>query len=387
MKPIVKLLAVTVSLGLAVPTSSCGVVELVQCIGKDQLKIFNWGSYIDPELLQAFEEEYDVCVSYTTYGSNEEAIAKLKSGEVFDIIVPSDYGIEQLVQEDYIQPIDWTRVTSVQPNDEDAETPQLANDLQVVLDKLSAGTEQKTGFDYLTYAVPYFWGSVGIVYDTTTVTLDELEDQQWNIFSNKVPGRDYAYYDTSRDAFTPALKQSGYSINTTTAAEIQEAKQWLINQKQALGSSLSYVVETVIEDMAATTTNGDPANRYDLAYMYSGDAVYAMSENSALSFFKPTVGTDIWVDGMILHKDAPQMDHAYEFINFILRPENAKTNSLYVGYSSPLEAVYTDLLANEFSDYAHAYRIQVGLNDEIYRFDPAAKRLIDDAWVEVKQAQ
>jgi spermidine/putrescine transport system substrate-binding protein len=90
---------------------------------------------------------------------------------------------------------------------------------------------------------------------------------------------------------------------------------------------------------------------------------------------------------MILHKDAPQLDHAYEFINFILRPENAKTNSLYVGYSSPLEAVYTDLLTNEFSDYAHAYRIQVGLNDEIYRFDPAAKRLIDDAWVEVKQAR
>jgi len=393
MKKLSKIVATAMLIGLAAPTlSSCGVVKVIQCIGKEQIKIFNWGAYIDPEVLTAFEEEHNVCVSYSTFNSNEEAIAKLQSGEVYDVIFPSDYAVEQLVEEDYIQTLDWDKITAVSNSlslEETGDTA-LAGGLKTLLSSLNEGDEVHEGFNFLNYAAPYFWGSVGILYDTENVTLEELEELQWDVFKTPVEGRRYAYYDSSRDGFMAALKQLGYSMNTSDQAEIDAAKQWLIQQKQALGQNLSYVGDTVIEDMAATTPDGDPANTYDLALMYSGDAVYAMSENENLAFFQPSVGTNVWVDGMVIHKNSTKVDLAYDFMNFMMSEEIATANTLYVAYSSPLEIVYETMLEDSeegFADYEGAYRVNVhGENDEIFRFDRVAKSRIDDAWVQVKQA-
>lgn len=380
-----KVLFASVLTALVVPTSSCGVAKIIRCMGKEKLNIFNWGSYIDPDIIRDFEKEFNVCVNYSTYDSNESAVLKIQMGEIYDIIIPSDYAIEQLATEGYLMEMDWSRIDNYDP------TQDLPAELAALL--LDA---KNTGFDFLKYAAPYFWGSLGIAYNTSKVSeatmLEKLELHQWDVLKNPgtIFGRNdlrIAHYDTSRDGTAPALKSLGYSLNTTSQTEVNAARDWLYQQKANVGSNLTYVLDDIIDDMANS-------NKYDLSLMYSGDALYAMQENENVGFYMPTTGTNIWVDGMIIHKDAKKVDLAYAFINFMLDYDMAEANSLYVGYSATRNDVYQYLLhgdtpgsyGGEFGEYKAAYEMVPDLanGDELFRFNQASKTMLDNMWTLVK---
>ena len=173
--------------------------------GKPTLKVYSWGEYIDTSLIPQFEREYDCKVVYETFDSNESMYTKLQSGETYDVLVPSDYMIERLIKEDALQPIDWSLV------------PNASG-----LDEAVMGEE----FDpENTYSVPFFYGTVGILYDTTVVDEKDLEDG-WNILKNEKYAGNIYMYDSERDSFMIALKALGYSMNTTNRDEIVEAYNW-----------------------------------------------------------------------------------------------------------------------------------------------------------------
>lgn len=338
--------------------SGCGVVRTIGCINKEKLALFNWGEYIDKSILSAFEAEYNVCVSMSTFDSNESAITKMKT-QSFDIIIPSDYAIEQMVKEDLIAEIDWSKITTF-----DKET-DLASGLESIL--------QAVEFDLLKYAVPYFWGNVGILYNKEVVTTAELETKEWEIFK---AGYKTAFYDSSRDGFMVALKTLGYSMNSATQSELTEAEVWLTDL--ARRKNVVFLTDEILDDMVDLT--------YDIALTYSGDAIYLMSEQSKLGFYVPASGTNVWADAMVIPKNAKDTDLAYKFINFMMTYESQQKNTEYVMYTTPRQDVYTDMIKTDSAFYAYkdAYNIVIHTNDEVFRYNTTTKAFMNDAWARVR---
>ena len=318
------------------------------------LRIFNAGEYIDPELIEAFEKENDCKVIYETFDSNESMYTKLKSGAKYDLLVPSDYMIERLIKEDMLQPVDWEMVE----NTEDLN-PQIMN---LAYDP---GNQ---------YSVPYFCGSVGILYDTTVVDEKDLDDG-WELLRNtKYKGNIYMY-DSERDSFMVALKALGYSMNTDNKDEIQEAFKWLTEQKKSM--NVVYVGDEVMDNMIS----GIKA----LAVVYSGDGAYVIAENEDMDYFEPEEGTNVWCDAMVLTKECEDTDLAYKFMSFMLDYENAKANSVFVGYTSPLLTVAHDLAETEFEGI-DAYQPGFdGPNNEVFRYqEKDIREYFADLWTKVK---
>jgi spermidine/putrescine-binding protein len=284
--------------------------------------------------------------------------------EVFDVIVPSDYAIEQLASEGLIQKLDWSKL------DINKET-DLATGLNEILTKLK---NQENGFDFLEYAVPYFWGNVGIVYDSTIEGIEtDLQTQGWDIVRNNKYS--VLYYDSSRDGFMVPLKQLGYSMNTNSDAEIAEAEAWLNEQRTTLGENkLRYVGDEVLSLISS----------YNIALVYSGDGIYIMDQNEGYDFYTPTTGTNVWADGMVIHKDSKKVDLAYKFINFAFSYESSLANTIYTGYNASNKQAFEEALAGDYADYAYIYNYTIQENDEIYRYNPEAKTKIDEAWLRVK---
>ena len=200
-KILVSILTLVLVLGLA----ACGEKG-----EKQELYVFNWGEYIDEANIAKFEKQYNCKVYYKTFDSNEEMYTAIVGGDKYDIIVPSDYMVERLIKEEMIQKLDLSQITNI--------------------GNLAAGLKSPDYDPSHEYSVPYFQGSIGIVYDTTKVTLEELEEQGWNILVNPKYAGEIYMYNADRDNFLPALKALGYSVNTTSDEEIQAAYQWLINQ-------------------------------------------------------------------------------------------------------------------------------------------------------------
>ncbi|BCR36227.1 ABC transporter substrate-binding protein [Mariniplasma anaerobium] len=345
-------------LGLFILTISL----LVGCESGPTLRLYNWGEYIDDELVYEFEDETGIKVKQIAFDSNEVALTQIKSGNQYDLVIPSEYAIEQLIEEDLIEMIDWTKITTFNRDTD------LADGLNDILTELSEGAQ---GYDILDYAIPYFWGNVGILYDTTTVDAADLTG--WDVLTNG----DYeiAFYNSSRDSFMLALKATGAnSINTPTDDEFDTAASWLGN---ALTSETYVITDEIFDAML------DPA-RYDLAVSYSGDANYLMSENENLDFFVPEEGTNIWVDAFITPKGA-NMDYAYQFMNFMLSYDSALRNTEFVGYSSPRKDVFEEVLAvgGSFADYATSYDVRQNDNDEVYRYNESLKLEMDTKWQEI----
>jgi spermidine/putrescine transport system substrate-binding protein len=335
---------------------------LVGCESGPTLRLYNWGEYIDDELVYEFEDQTGIKVKQIAFDSNEVALTQIKSGNQYDLVIPSEYAIEQLIEEDLIEMIDWTKITTF---DRDTD---LAEGLNDILTELSEGAQ---GYDLLDYAIPYFWGNVGILYDTTTVEQTDLTG--WDVLTNS----DYeiAFYNSSRDSFMLALKATGAnSINTPTDAEFETAASWL---GDALTSETYVITDEIFDAML------DPA-RYDLAVSYSGDANYLMSENENLDFFVPEEGTNIWVDAFITPKGA-NMDYAYQFMNFMLSYDSALRNTEFVGYSTPRKDVFEEVLDvdGSFEDYATSYDVRQNDNDEVYRYNESLKLEMDTKWQEI----
>lgn len=338
------------------------VVLLVSCESVPTLRLYNWGEYIDDELVAQFEEESGYKVKQIAFDSNEVAITQIKAGNQYDLVIPSDYAIEQLASESLIMQIDWSKITVFDP------TTDLADGLSSILDQVKNGTN---GFDLLEYSAPYFWGNVGILYNAETV--DSLDLDGWNTLTNT----DYkvAFYNSSRDAFMPALKTTGaLSINNPTDAEFNAAVSWL---NDALTQETDVITDEIFDAML------DPA-RYDMVVAYSGDSNYLMSENDKLDFYVPEEGTNIWVDGFVLPNGANE-ELAYAFINFMLSYDSMLQNTEFVGYSTPRKDVFDEVLSpgGSFADYSASYDVRISANDEVYRYNLALKTQMDTKWQEI----
>lgn len=330
--------------------------DAIATYGSNIVKVYNWGEYVDPEVNLAFEEKYGAKVIYDTFDSNELMYTKLQGGESYDVIVPSDYMIERLMNEDRLQPLDKERV------------PNLSN--------LADGVKGLSYDPENTYSAPYFWGSVGIVYNKEKVSLEDLEKEGYNILRDeKYKGRLYIY-DSERDSFMMALKALGYSMNTENEEELQEAYAWLNEIMENMDPEI--VTDEVIDAMV----NGNK----DLAIVYSGDAAYILSENEDMGYYLPSEGTNLWSDAMVIPKDAKNPKLANEYINFILDYEASMKNSVFVGYASSNGEVI-DVLSGEDGDFEgnEAYIPRTNYaNDEIFHYNEKTKKILSNLWTKVK---
>ena len=306
---------------------------------KKVLHVYNAGEYMDLSLLEEFQKQYNCQVVYETFESNEMMYTKLASGESYDIIIPSDYMIERLIKEEWLQPIQW--------------------DLIENKDNLMDEVMNKSYDPGNAYSVPYFWGTVGILYDTTVVDEADLADG-WNVLMNEKYKGNLYMYDSERDSFMVALKALGYSMNTHDEAQIQAAYDWLIQQRDTMDPV--YAGDDVIDNMIS----GNKA----MAIVYSGDAAYIMSENENMDYFTPPEGTNIWYDAMVITKDCVNVELAHDFINFMISDEAALANTEEVGYTSGVssafeemqQTTYRTIFNNFFSDKASVSGQSAGKN-------------------------
>ena len=318
------------------------------------LKVYNAGEYMDLSLLEDFEKEYDCTIVYETFESNEMMYTKLSSGETYDVLIPSDYMIERLIKEEYLQALDWKEI----PNKKN-----LLND--VMNQSYDPGNR---------YSCPYFWGTVGILYDKTVVDEADLKDG-WNLLCNpKYKGNIYMY-DSERDSFMIALKALGYSMNTTNEAEIEAAYQWLINQRDTMDPI--YAGDDVIDNMIS----GNKA----LAVVYSGDASYIISENPNLDYFTPEQGTNRWYDAMVITKDCSEVQLAHEFINFMISDKSALSNTEEVGYTSTVKSAFETMKEGDYAGISSYIPDTTNPNNEIFAYQqPKIKQKFAELWTKVK---
>lgn len=332
--------------------------------GKDRpfegqtLHIYNWGEYTGENIIGDFEEETGATVVMENFDSNEQMYIKVANGESYDILVPSDYMIQRLIEEDYLQKLDKSKLDC--------------------FDKLS---DAVLGLPYdpnNDYSVPYFWGTVGIVYDKTKVDIEDLEREGYNIFLDQKYKGDVYLYDSERDSFMMALKALGYSMNTENEAELNEAYEWLVECVETMDTEI--VTDEIIDNMAQ--------GRKALGLIYSGDASYVMAENEDMGYFMPETGTNIWSDAMVIPKNAKNPDLAHAFINYASDYDGAYDNSSYVGYTSANQEVLDDL-SGEGGDYEgiNAYIPRTdNENDEVFEYNADTKKIISDLWSRVKIA-
>lgn len=320
------------------------------------LRIYSPGEYIGENVIPQFEELTGARVVLELFDSNEQMYIKVANGESYDILIPSDYMIERLIKEDLLQKVDSSKLMNMDFISE--EVKGLAYD---------PGNE---------YSVPYFWGSVGIVYDTTKVSEEELLQEGYNIFLNEKYKGDIYLYDSERDSFMMALKALGYSMNTESEEELQEAYKWFETCVTTMTPEI--VTDEIIDNMAQ--------GRKALGIVYSGDAAYVMSENENMGYFEPMEGTNIWCDAMVIPSNAANVELAHEFMNYLCDYEAAFDNSDFVGYTSPNEEVM-DELYGEGGTYEgiNAYVPRSGyINDESFVFNERTRKIISNLWSKVK---
>lgn len=330
--------------------------EAVEKYGSATLKFYNWGEYIGDDVISNFENEYGVDVISEYFDSNEAMYTKLQAGDTYDVLVPSDYMIERLINEDMLQPIDKSIVTN--------------------LDSLAEGVRNLEYDPDNTYSVPYFWGTVGLVYNKNNVPQEEIEAEGYNILKNQKYKGNIYIYDSERDAFMVALKALGYSMNTENEEEINAAYEWLLEVNNTMEPS--YVTDEVIDAMA----NGNK----DIAVVYSGDAAYILSQNEDMAYFTPNEGTNLWSDAMVIPKNAENPKLANEFINYILTYDASYSNSSTVGYASSNKEVLEEMSA-EGGEYFEneAYLPRQGYEkDEIFKDNEVLRTRLSELWTKVK---
>ena len=269
-----------------------------------QVIVYNWGEYIDPEIIDLFEEETGIDVIYEEFETNEIMYPKIQSGAIaYDVVCPSDYMIQRMIENDLLAEINYDHI----PN------------LKYIGDNYMKMSRQ---FDPENkYSVPYLWGTVGILDNKKMV--DEPVDS-WGILWDKKYEDSILMQDSVRDAFAVALKYLGYSLNSTDLDELEAAKNLLIEQKPLVQA---YVIDQVRDKMIG----GEAA----LGVIYSGEALYCQQENPDLDYVIPKEGTNIWIDSWVIPKNAKNVENAEAFINFLCRPDIAKMNFDYITYSIP----------------------------------------------------
>ena len=272
--------------------------------GTNQVIVYNWGEYLDPEVITLFEKETGINVVYEEFETNEIMYPKVQSGAIaYDVVCPSDYMIQRMIENDLLAELNFDNI------------PNIKNIGQEYF-------KQSRQFDSENkYSVPYCWGTVGILYNKTMV--DEPIDS-WSVLWDEKYIDNILMQDSVRDAFAVALKYKGHSLNSTDLDELEEAKELLIKQKPLVQA---YVIDQVRDKMIG--------NEAAIGVIYSGEAIYTQLENPNLEYVIPKEGSNVWIDSWVIPKNAKHKENAEDFINFLCRPDIAKMNFDYITYSTP----------------------------------------------------
>ena len=308
-------LIITLVITLSAALTGCGYkykelnlrAKFDQSLKGTTLTVYNWGEYIDPDTITMFEEETGIKVVYDEYETNEIMYPKVEAGATaYDVLCPSDYMIQKLIENDLLQEINFDNI------------PNVKNIGQQYFDQSQEFDPENK------YSIPYCFGTVGILYNKTMV--DDPVDS-WSILWDEKYADNILMQDSVRDAFMVALKLKGYSMNTLDEGELNEAKQILIDQKPLVQA---YVIDQVRDKMIG--------NEAAIGVIYSGEAIFTQRENADLEYVIPKEGTNVWIDSWVIPKNAPNMENAEKFIDFMCREDVALKNFEYITYSTPNDA-------------------------------------------------
>ncbi|WP_029318795.1 ABC transporter substrate-binding protein [Butyrivibrio sp. AE3004] len=321
---------------------------------ENTLYVYNWGEYIDPDILTMFTEETGIEVVYDEYETNEIMYPKIKAGAVnYDLVCPSDYMITKMIENDLLQEIDFENIPDHQ---------NIGKEYWKMAEGFDPGNH---------YAMPYVFGTVGILYNKTMV---KEKVDSWGILWDPKYKDEILMQDSVRDAFLVAEKYLGYSLNTTDEDELQESKKLLQQQKELVQA---YVIDQVRDKMIG--------NEAALGVIYSGEAIYTQRENPDLDYVIPKEGTTLWMDCWVIPKNAQHKENAEKFLNFLCRADIAYKNFDYITYSTPNMAA-RELIEDEdiknspiaFPDLSkYDLETQISLGE-------TADRHLNDLWREVK---
>ena len=353
---VLAVLGSTVGAGIAQNRKSAAAIEKY---GSNVLKLYLPGEYLGENVISDFEKQFGVRVIVENFDSNEMMYTKLMAGDRYDVVIPSDYMIERLMKEDYLQKIDKSLI------------PNMEN-----MDEAVLGMSYDPRNDW---SIPYFWGSVGLVYNHENVDPATVEREGWEILRDTDYAGHIYIYDSERDSFMMAFKALGYSMNTEDPDEINAAYEWLLQMNNTM--SPVYVTDEVIDSMM---------NGYkDIAVVYSGDATVILDENEDMSFYMPSQGTNIWCDAMVIPANAENPKLAHEFINYMITYEAAFDNTETVGYTSPNAEVFEEMTTSEdlYAENA-AYLPRSGYDkDEMFHDNQILMRELSRLWIKVKAAK
>ena len=321
------------------------------------INVYNWGEYISIgedgllDVNQAFTDLTGIEVNYTTFDTNESLYAKLKSGGTnYDVIIPSDYMIARMIEEDMLEKLDFSNI------------PASQNTMERFRDVSYDPTGE--------YSVPYTWGTVGIIYNTTMV--DKTVDS-WEILWDEDYAGNILMFSNPRDAFGIAQKMLGYSQNTEDPDELRECADLLKEQKPVVQA---YVMDQIFDKMGSGEAAVGP--------YYAGDAVTMIADNPDLDFVVPKEGTNVFIDAMCIPKGAPQKEAAEMYINFLSEGIVAADNITYIGYSSPNQAAY-DLLDEEVRNSPISYPSDeiLARSEQFLNLSTETNQLMDELWTEI----
>lgn len=343
-------------MALAIAAMLCLSCLLTGC-GDDRvtLNIYNWEDYIDETVLDDFQAEHpEIKVNYERFSTNEDMYNKLsKSNTKYDVLFPSDYMIEKMIDEGMLAKLDFSNIPNYQYIDEKFKNLDYDPNNE--------------------YSVPYMWGTLGILYNKKMVDETEIG---WDIlFGDKYKGQ-ILMMDSVRDAMGASLKSLGYSLNSKTPAEIEAAKQKLIDQKQIL---LAYGFDDIKDKMVA----GEAA----VALVYAGDALYSIKQNPDLAYAVPKEGSNLFFDAVVVPANSEHKKEAEMFIDFLCRTDVAKRNADYIEYYT-IQTEARKLMEEEDKGEMFAYPSDEELeNCEIFTsLDDDTLRLYNDAWTQVTTA-
>lgn len=345
-------------ISLSMLFSGCDMFAEEQDEGDDILYVYSWGDYLSPEVIELFEEETGITVVLDEFDTNESMYPRVAEGaEAYDVLCPSDYMIQKLIENDLLQPLDYDKMPNVQQ--------YVGEDFRL----------QTRAFDRdMRYTVPYCWGLVGIMYNTTMV--DEPVDS-WSILWDEKYRGEILMQDSARDAFMIPLRLLGYSMNTINEDELIAARDMLIAQKplvQAYG----------VDDIRDKLSSGEAA----LGVIFSGEAINLLESNPDLAYQPaPKEGTNVWLDCWVVPKNARHVENAHKFIDFMNRPEIAAMNFEELGYSTPntgvRELVEEDMDEDELAIAFPDESVYHG--QETYSYlGEAMDKLYTKLWLQVK---
>lgn len=424
------------------------VNNITSCFGYD-LVVFNWGEYIDPYVLYAFEDKYDVKIKYLTFDSNESMIQKLSGNARYDVVFPSDYAVEEMASKGLIKELDLSRfsyykgeedlVPLLRDSIEDLRTngtcvgkegnKTVTCSLEEYEKNIDKYSEYKSPFDMLKYAIPYTFGQTGLLYNKTKVSMEELETKGHDVLKEKynIDGteRRPVIYDAAKDGFSMALLANGYDIQYEDKQATEVASNWIKDLKKK-ASRLAVKTDEILDDL--------PSGKHDIAFTYSGDAIYVIDETterdeqgnvtkeSDWDFYIPKAKsgaptrTNIYCDAMVITKNTQNEDLAYKFVDFMASHDAMYSNTSYIGYTSARKDVYEEITSTdenfecpyhdvkEITDYESYYeegefhisgyysdvktyrlidKYEDDVPDKFYRYDEDYKHKIEQLWTQI----